>query len=41
MEKAGTYPSYKEFLATTDKLCFEGEGITYNEDGTVTLTYHN
>ena len=41
LEKAGTYPSYGEFLATIDKLCFESEGVTYNEDGTVTLTYHN
>ena len=41
LEKAGTYPTYKEFLDTIDKLYFEGEGITYNEGGTVTLTYHN
>ena len=26
---------------TIDKLCFEGEGVIYNDDGTVTLKYHN
>ena len=41
LEKAGTFPSVNEYLQTIDKLCFEGEGVRYNEDGTVTLTYHN
>ena len=41
MDKAGSFPSIPEFLETIDKLCFEAEGVTYNADGTVTLTYHN
>jgi len=41
LEKAGSFPTVSEYLQTIDKLCFEGEGVTYNDDGTVTLTYHN
>lgn len=38
---AGPYPSIKEYLAMIDENCYKGEGVTYNDDGTVTLKYSN
>ncbi len=35
------YKSIREYLDWVDKNCFEGECVSYNEDGTVTLTYKN
>jgi len=38
---AKPYPSIREYLAMIDKNCFQGDAITYNDDGTVTLKYQN
>lgn len=35
------YKSIREYLDWVDKNCFEGECVSYNEDGTITLTYKN
>ncbi len=41
IKNAGPYPTIKEYLDMIDKNCYKGEGVTYNEDGTVTLKYSN
>ncbi len=33
------YPSKEAYFAAVDALSFDGEGVLYNEDGTVTLKY--
>ena len=38
---AGPYPTINEYLDMIDKNCYKGYGVTYNEDGTVTLKYSN
>lgn len=38
---AGPYPTIKEYLDMIDEICYNGEAVTYNEDGTVTLKYCN
>lgn len=35
------YKSIAEYLAWVDQNCFQGECVTYNEDGTVSLSYKN
>ena len=35
------YPSIREYLDSIDQLSFEGDGVTYESDGTVTLKYKN
>lgn len=41
IQKAGPYPTIQEYLDMIDKNCYSGEGVTYNEDGTVLLKYCN
>ena len=33
------YPTIPEYLATIDKLCIDKQAVTYNKDGTVTLSF--
>ena len=39
--KKGSYPTIREYLDSIDKLSFEGNCVTNNEDGTITLKYRN
>ncbi len=38
---AGPYPTIREYLDMIDRNCYKGEGVIYNDDGTVTLKYSN
>ena len=38
---AGPYPTIREYLDMIDKNCYNGEAVTYNEDGTIELKYSN
>ncbi len=40
-EKKVPYASKEEFLAAVDAVRFEGQGVTYEKDGTVTLKFKN
>ncbi len=35
------YPTISEYLSKIDKLSFEGEGVLYQEDGTILLKFKN
>lgn len=37
----GRFQSPGAYLAWVDQTCFEGECVSYNDDGTITLTYKN
>lgn len=39
--KKGSYPTIREYLDSIDKLSFEGNCVTGNEDGTITIKYKN
>lgn len=41
VKKSGPHPTIAEYLAAVDKNCFDGDCVSYNPDGTVTLTYKN
>lgn len=41
IQKAGPYPTIREYLTMIDQGCYKGDGVSYNEDGTVTLKYSN
>jgi len=40
-EAGQDYPTIPEYLASIDKLCFNGDCVTYAEDGTVQLKFKN
>lgn len=39
-DNATKYPTIREYLNSIDKLNFEGQAVSYQEDGTVTLSYN-
>ena len=40
-ESRQDYPTIPEYLASIDKLCYDGDCVTYTEDGTVQLKFKN
>ena len=40
-EAGQDYPTIPEYLASIDKLCFNGDCVTYTEEGTVQLKFKN
>ena len=41
VENAGSHPTIPEYLASVDKNCFDGDAVTYREDGSILLTFTN
>ena len=41
LANTGSHPTISDYLAAIDKNCFDGDAVTYREDGSILLTFAN